>query len=464
MSSLLSFIRTTLPHAHLYHEQLFAKHEILSLCFDSRKLQPGQWFIALSGAQADGHAFVVHAVEQGAVGLIISTMQVLDQLTPQQRECLAIIHVDDTQAALVALATAWRASLKVPVVGITGSVGKTSTKQMLASVLAAAEIPAAVSYGNQNTLVGLSVNLLRVKPTDEVVVCELGINERGEMDQLVELVRPTIGVVTAIAAAHTAGLGSVAEIADEKCKIFRYAELAIINGDYSLLNERTYQQPVVCFGTTVNAQIKLITCDGCNIVIDIDGQQLAATLQSHHVAFRAAALAATAVARALNIDCKKLVTGLEAYVGYSGRFECKRLKDGRGYLISDCYNASPISVQAAIEAFDQSTSPDGQPCTKVMVLGDMRELGEQTAYWHEQVAMTIAAKASSVGLVVLVGDQMKQVAGLTTHEKRQVLLADDWQGAISLLNQMFSDRNFYCLVKAARSMQFDKIVDYFSEN
>ena len=172
----------------------------------------------------------------------------LKSLDPAAMKKLSIILVPDTRDALIALATAWRAQFSVPVIGITGSIGKTSTKEMLANILRLQGMNILVSQGNQNTALGLSMNILQMNAEHEVAIFEMGVSKRGEMGRMAALVKPTTAIITAIGHSHMEGLGSLADIASEKREIFKYFKennIGIINGDLPILANIAYNHPML---------------------------------------------------------------------------------------------------------------------------------------------------------------------------------------------------------------------------
>lgn len=427
---------------------------------DSRKVHAGQVFVALTGAKANGHDFVEQAINNGAVGLMIEEAQqdCLKKITATQLKKLCILVVPNTHKALIELATAWRALFTYPVVGVTGSFGKTSVKERLAHILTLAGKKFLASYGNQNTVIGVSLNVLRMRPEHEVAVFELGISKRGEMKQLVAIAQPNIAIVTAIGHSHMEGLGSLQDIASEKREIFAFFKehnIGIVNGDQRLLSHVAYNHPVIKFGskTTNQVQARKINQEGdvISFVLKLYKEKCHVKISSHHKGAVDNALAATACAYLLNIPTSIILQGIQAPLAIAGRFEpCPMLGD-KGMMINDAYNASPESMKAALIAFERYETN----ATKIAVLGDMAELGANSPFWHRQLGRFLR-KVPSLRSVVLVGSHVawtKKTIPVGVH----VELVANWQEAKHVLDQQLQGDSLV-LVKGSRSMALDQLV------
>lgn len=473
-----AFLARALPHAQLLIKHpsrtdqvcdgasWSAKDEQVSVAFDSRDVPDRSFFIALKGNSFDGHNFIAAALEKGACALLISDKEALDKVPAALWRGNLVIVVEDTLAAFIALARVWRAQLTIPVVAITGSVGKTTTKEMVRSILQAAGIPALVSLKNQNTVVGICAAILNIKPEHQVAVCEVGISLQGEMAERIEILRPTIAAITNVGHAHGKGLGGLEGISHEKRQIFKFFEshhVGIINGDQALLRDAYYAHPIAKFGfkTKNQVQARKITvtaaADGqlnINFTLKWYGKRAEVSLHGGHQGYVTNALAAATVAYFLNIPLECVVAGLESYRGFAGRFQFHSLKGGRGKLISDCCNANPESMRAAIEAFGHMQYPG----KKVAVIGDMLELGDKEVFWNRQVGRMIA-KAGGIDEVILVGP-LAAAARSTVPFKTKVILAATWQEALAPLEQMVGDAAFV-LVKGSNGVGLKNLVEAF---
>ena len=445
------FLSATLPNAEIIGD-IFPEYP--SVTVDSRKVRLGDIFVAIKGARHDGHEFLSLALENGCTGLIIAQAKqvLLNQIDPAVLNKILVILVPDPVVALVQLARAWRSSFSYPVVGITGSVGKTSTKELLAQILKTAGIAHCVSKGNLNTLVGASVSLLQMRAEHKAAIFEIGISQRGEMDALADLVRPTIGLITSVGHSHMGGLGLPADIASEKRKIFKFfteRNIGIINGDQPLLAQIAYTHPVVRFGlkTTSQVQVRKIVIDNGKIscAVKIYGHKFNLELSGTHRSRVFNSLAAAAVAYLLEVPVDKIVAGLKQDLALTGRMEYKQLKPeyGQALLIDDCYNAGPESVKAALLAFEKLPVKG----RKILVLGDMYELGSESNFWHRQIGRFLQ-KATSINYIILVGEQVnsvKQTAPVTL----EIDLVPDWQAALKLLAELKLQSNDVILVKGS---------------
>lgn len=446
-----SFLNAALPGAEIIGE-IFPAYPAIAT--DSRRVRLGDIFVAIKGTRHNGHEFLDVAIENGCVGLLVAQDQAvyLNKIKPEILNQLLVILVPDTVQALVQLARAWRANFNYPVVGITGSVGKTSTKEILAQILKTAGLSACVSKGNLNTLVGASISLLQMRSEHQVAVFEIGISQRGEMDELADLVRPTIGLITSVGHSHMGGLGLPADIAAEKRKIFKFfseSNIGVINGDQPLLANIAYTHPVVKFGlkTTSQIQVRKIMIEHGKISckIKIYGHKFDLELNGTHRSRVFNSLAAAAVAYLLNIPVIQIMAGLKQDLALPGRMEQKQLKPefGNGLLIDDCYNAGPESVKAALLALEKLPVKG----RKILVFGDMYELGAESNFWHRQIGRFLQ-KATSINYILLVGEQVKfvkQTAPVTLN----IDLVSDWQAALKLLVAQNLQANDLILVKGS---------------
>ena len=393
------YLKISLPSAIFEPKDwcdFFSNNKIAGFSIDSRDVKKDEAFIALQGEKFDGHDFLEQAIKNGASTLIINKNKKnkLDQISKDVLSKKLIILVDDTLKALIELAKNWRQKFSFPVIGITGSLGKTTTKEMLANILSVAKYKAFVSFKNQNTVIGLSLNILKMQKNYKAAIFELGINGVGEMDELVDILQPTTALITSINNAHTHGLKNLQGVAKEKKKIFKHFKqnnIGIINGDQPILSKVFYDYPVVRFGLKTKNQIQARQvrveqnneqqklCISYNLKLYSNKKRI--FLNGNHIGLVNNSLAASSIANLLDISFEDIVKGLQTYKAFENRFEQKKLKDNLGSIISDCYNASPDSMKAAILAFSQIKN-DGK---KIAILGDMLELGESTIKFHKEI-------------------------------------------------------------------------------
>jgi len=346
--------------------------------FDSRRVQPGQIFFAFSGERVDGHDFV-RLAHAGAVCAVVERPVDVP---------IAQIVVEDTQAAFGALARGYRSSWQGRhVIAITGSVGKTTTKEMVARACAMRYQTHATS-GNYNNFLGLSHTVLNTPAETQVVVLELGISEVGEMEKLVEIAQPTMALVTRIEACHLEGLGSETVIAQEKSYIY---SLLTEDGVAWINNQSPYTD--VFLRASLRAKQKFCFSEGymlhdSNVRLDdracavfsgvIGGEALEFQLGVPGIYQVDNAYMAARIGHHLGIEHDALAKSLSSYEGYRGRMQVHQTADAT--IIDDSYNASPQSVREAIRAM--GAMQVGQKC---LVFADMKELGAQTEKWHREV-------------------------------------------------------------------------------
>lgn len=440
----VSFLYNTIPHDS-------------SFVIDSRIVRMGDIFVAIPGSRNDGHDFVADAVRAGAAGLMIrdDRKSCLASIDAKKLGKVAVVVVHDTVEALCAVATAWRARFSYPIVGITGSMGKTSTKETVAAILKTAGTPYLASHGNQNTRIGAALNILKMRDTHEVAVFEMGINQRGEMAQLARMIKPTVAVITSIGHCHMEGLGSLQDIAAEKREIFKYFtenNIGIIHGDQPLLTHVSYQHPVIKFGFKTTNQVQArkvrVVDSHAHFVLKIYKDKFNVSIPKPHAAAVNNVLAAAAVAHVLNIPHDVTVRAVQQPVVVAGRFEQRKLRMGSGILINDSYNANPESMKAALAAFEEIETP----ARKIVVIGDMLELGVNSPFWHRQIGRFLR-KIPSVKQVILVGSLVEWTKKNIPID-RHVLHVPSWKEAVSGLQSLVSSdpKEVMVLVKGSLGM------------
>jgi UDP-N-acetylmuramoyl-tripeptide--D-alanyl-D-alanine ligase len=456
------FIRKVLPECTIVAHQ-YPQDAHFSV--DTRTLQAGEIFVALQGAHVDGALFVQDALKKGASGIILAqqSKHVLEKIERSLLNNRWIMLVSDTLDALVRLAYAWRSEFSYPVVAITGSVGKTSTKEALARILTANGTSYIASQGNQNTRIGISLNILRMRSEHEAAIFEVGINKRNEMSELSRILRPTYAIITGIGHCHMEGLGSLGDIALEKRDVFKYfteRNIGIVNGDVPALAQVSYSHPVIKFGSKTTNQIQArkvrITNSSVTFVMKIYKEKHTVTLTKPHTGSVFNALAATAAAHLLGVPHAIILKSIQEPLQVPGRFEQKDLKERKGTLINDCYNANPESMKAALLAF-QNIETSAQ---KIAVLGDMLELGVNSPFWHRQLGRFLR-KVPSLRQVILVGDLVKWTkktapVGLTVE------VVPTWSDAVEKLSSKM-DKESVVLVKGSNGVGLRHLVDAFTE-
>ncbi len=414
---------------------------------DSRAVEPGMLFAALPGSRVDGHDFVRQAEDAGAVAALVQ--RPVHSRVPQLRVG-SVLH------GLGQLASAWRDKLDPPVAAMTGSNGKTTTKEMLASILGQVGQVLATS-GNYNNELGVPLTLFRLGPEHDFAVLEMGAGKAGDIRYLAGLAKPDVGVITNVSPAHLKGMGSVEGIARTKGEI--YASLptdgfAIFNIEepwLPLWEERTTANNALTFGFRDDADVWAERAGGTGawrVHTPEGGFDLSLALPGRHNVSNA--LAATAMALALQCDLEAIRAGLAATRPVAGRLNRLEVAPGLN-VIDDSYNANPASVRAALEVLVE------EPGEAWAVLGDMRELGEDSDGLHAEIGAV--ARDLGVARVFATGERSRHLvnafgAGAAHFDERDDLI----EALLQALDTSDSER-LTCLVKGSRSLGMETVVD-----
>ncbi len=420
-------------------------NEIAFVTSDSREVGAGALFVAFKGARVDGHDFMAQCLQSGATCCLSERM-------PNAKEEPCVV-VDSTLHAMGALATWYREQFNIPVIGITGSVGKTTTKEMIASVLSEGFFTHKTEK-NFNNALGVPQTLLKMDKLHQAAVIEMGISDFGEMRVLTNMVKPTIAVMSIIGDSHLEFLGDHAGVLRAKGEIFESMkpdDLAILNGDDEYLKNFTPPTRKLTYGLNpendfVATNVCNMGADGVRCTISHHGHSFNAYIPAFGVHMVYAALAGTAVGYALGLNDAQIAKGISRFrtVGERARI----LRTAHITIVSDCYNANPSSVGAAIRSLKMLQG------RKVCILGDMLELGENTIALHEGVGKKAAEEG--MDLVLTAGELSKHICegmrsgggNAKAYETRDDLIAD-------LSNQIHEGDAV--LVKASHSMAFEKV-------
>ncbi len=413
---------------------------------DSRAVVPGDLFVGLPGETHDGGRFAAQALAAGAWGVLVA---------PQSAEDAAaagaglVLSAEDPLAALQSLARAWRRELGAQVIAITGSTGKTSTKDILAALLQPHRATF-VSRGNFNTEIGLPLELLAAPAETQALVLEMGMRGAGQIAELAAIAEPDVGVIVNVGPAHLELLGSLEAIAAAKAELIadlRPGATAVIPAGEPLLEpHRRDDLTTVTFGPGGDVTLTGQDGDG-GVEIDAQGERIALALDFQQAHLRGNLLAAVAAARAIGVRPAGRVT-----VAFSGRRgERTRLANGVT-VIDDCYNANPMSMRAALDDL-AATAGEGR---RVAVLGDMLELGPESARFHTE----IGAHAATLGveLLVAVGPRSRELADAFDGAGSEKVLVADAAGAARLVPGLVQAGDTV-LVKASRGIGLEAVAE-----
>lgn len=426
--------------------------EFSSVSTDSRAINAGDLFVALHGDKFDGSQYASLAAEKGAVAALVNAESYHGETMP-----CPIVLVKDTRLGLGKLAGYWRDQFQIPVVGITGSNGKTTVKEMLSSILreaAGSDEAVLATLGNFNNDIGLPLTLLRLRKQHQYAVIEMGMNHTGEIDYLTHIASPDVAVINNAGSAHIANLGSLEAIAQAKGEIFAGLSkqgVAIINANEKsapIWRVLAGAHSIIEFAVDTQAQVM-----GCSQVFDyiqlIDVKtplgNFAAKLHVPGVHNLRNALAAIAAAIALEVRPDLIASGLEKFKGVDGRLQRRPAQHG-AIVIDDTYNANPASLHAAIKVLIQA------PGKKILVLGDMGELGIEASKMHTEMG----AEACQLGV-----DKMFALGELSSYAAKEFGAgAQHFLNIEELTHALKAELENGCtvLVKGSRFMKMERVV------
>lgn len=429
--------------------------EASCVVIDSRKIERDGIFIATIGERVDGHDFIPQAAEKGALGVVC-------EKAPKNCD-IPYIMVRDSFQALKDIAEFYREQLSVPVVGITGSVGKTSTKEMIAAVLSEG-FCTLKTEGNFNNEVGLPLTVLQIREKHEAAVLEMGISNFGEMHRLSKIAKPDICVMTNIGQCHLENLGSREGILKAKSEIFDFMNPEghiFVNGDDDMLlqiEKKGYREPVH-FG--LNPSNEIFASDVMNkgllgsravIHMKLSVFPVEIPLPGLHMVHNA--LAAAAVGNCLGLTNEQIQAGILKAEAVGGRSHVMVLPSFT--LIDDCYNANPVSMKAAVDLLNMALG------RKVAVLGDMFELGEKEKELHGEVGAYAVQR--EVDVLICVGRLSAYMKEEACHANKKTEIyyfetRDEMLGSIKEILKKGDN----ILVKASHGMQFDRVVKFLTE-
>lgn len=423
---------------------------------DSRTINPGELFIALEGDNFDGHNFINECFARGAKGVVVKRGKHMFAPFALQDPKAVIVEVDDTTKALGNIAHYHRMRFNIPVIAVTGSNGKTTTKDMLSHILGL-KFRVLKNQGTFNNFIGVPITMLKLTCEHQVCVLEMGTNHVGEINYLAGIAKPGISIIANIGPSHLEFFKNLETVAQAKMEIFRdfgKDELAIWNADdgmltglYQILNcrKKTFGQAQGCDYRATDIE----SAPGALGFILNNDKQVRINLLGRHNIYNA--LAAIAASDALGVGFEDIISGLASFRGPSMRMEI--LQAGGITIINDSYNSNPKSMESAINVLS-GFSVQGR---RILVSGDMLELGEVSRYFHNQVGLNVAN--SEIDIFIAVGEMSKEAVEAAVSagmNKNCVYHCDDSKSAGKLLLEIAREADVV-LIKGSRAMKMENV-------
>jgi UDP-N-acetylmuramoyl-tripeptide--D-alanyl-D-alanine ligase len=440
-----------------------ATHSFANVSIDSRQISEGDLFVAIIGDTHDGHRFVSDVIKSGISGIMINRNRANHQsLDHWKQQGLVCVVVDDTVKSLGDLAAFHRRRSNIQVIAITGSNGKTTTKDMTTAVVAR-RFATLSTHGNFNNEIGLPLTLFKLEPKHQWAVLELGTNGPGEIKRLAEICQPDIGVITNIGPAHLEGLGSLEGVLKEKGELLSKIKpdgKAVLNADdpsVVQLRKKTSKE-VLYFGLSDNALIRAMSIKekeaGVSFALKLPSAIVSVDLKTPGDFMVSNALAASAVGSLLGLSAREIKAGLEDFRPSRGRMNVLKTKKGV-HIIDDSYNANPVSMEAAMITLK---------CMKgnkrgILVAGDMFELGDYAEAMHQKIGS--AAARSDIKKLYVTGEYAATVAKSAQDEAMDP--RDIFTGTMEAIFKDMTKRlqsDDWVLVKGSRGMGMEKIVNW----
>lgn len=443
---MVNFVKLSTLASILNGKRLGSDVDYTGLSLDTRSIKPHELFVALGGEKFDGHQFIELAKQRGAAAAIVDHAVETD---------LPLLLVQDTRKALGELAKQHRRQFSIPIIALTGSCGKTTTKEMIRSILAEAG-PVLTNFKNFNNDIGLPLTLLNLNTQHRYAVIEMGANHAGEIEYLTHITQPNVALITNIGPAHLQGFGTMAGVARAKAEIFSGLVkngVAIINADDKFAD--TLQKACTPFRVVYFGLFDAVDFSATNIQMDVDGKtsfllhaplgkemMISLSLPGQHHVMNA--LAAAAAASQVGIELSHIKSGLEKMQPVPGRVIVSKTKIG-ATLVDDSYNANPSSVAVALNLLAHYSG------RRIFVMGDMGELGQNAEDYHRQIGAL--AKELNIDDVYTCGDLSKETAKAFGANAKHY---PNHQELILALKPQLQE-NVTILIKGSRSAQMEKV-------
>lgn len=439
--------------------------EIVSITTDSRNAEKDGLFIAIKGERTDGHKYIPQVAKKGVLCVLAET--------EQDDPGVNMIYVDSCLQAVKDIAEFYRAQFTIPVIGITGSVGKTSTKEMIAAVLSQ-KYNTLYTLGNFNNELGLPLTVFRLREEHEIAVLEMGISQFGEMHRLAKVARPDTCVMTNIGQCHLEFLGDRDGILRAKSEIFDFFKPEghmVLNGDDDKLATVSAKEGVepTFFGVLSERSVYADEIKGqglrgtsCRIHLGEESFEVLIPIPGNHMVYNA--LAGATVGKIYGLTNEEIKAGIESLKPVSGRFH---IIDTEQYMVvDDCYNANPVSMKASIDVLASAEVEENVPMRKVAILGDMGELGENELEMHRGVGLHLAEKKLDV--LYCVGTRCEGMAKAAQENDENLLVKwfetrEELEQALTESREDMLKKGDIILVKASHFMHFEKIVELLSK-
>lgn len=433
-----------------------------NFCRDSREIKDGDVYLGIKGETLNGSIYFEQALKNGAKGVIIQDIEVTKE-QEEKYENKFIIKVEDTIKAMQEIAEYKRTLYKMPVIAITGSVGKTSTKDIIANVISQ-KYKTLKTQGNYNNHIGVPLTIFSLKD-EEIMVVEMGMNHFGELYTLTNIAKPNIAVITNIGTAHIGNLGSRENILKAKLEILEGLQengKVIINNDNDLLHkwylENKEKTSIITYGieneSDYMAENIILNENSSTYILKKSGLKVKVPVGGNHFVLNS--LCAIAVGREMCISLDEIIKGIETFKLTKRRMDIKNFNNMT--IINDCYNANYDSMKAALEYLGSIENK-----RKIAVLGDMLELGDYSKELHKNVGKQVVK--NNIDILVTVGEEAKYIANeaIKEMEKDKVKECNSNKEAIKILESIMKE-NDCILIKASNGMHFEEIVKSISTN
>ena len=442
-----------------------ADTEIEEVTQDTREIKEGYTYIGMKGEHHDGNLLYEEAIKNGAKVCVLQKSSVENKINAKELQAkyptTSIILVEDTKIALQQIAEYKRSLYNIPVIGITGSVGKTSTKDIIASVMSK-KFNTLKTLGNYNNQIGLPLTILRLKD-EEAMVVEMGMSQKGEISNLSKIAKPTVAVITNVGTAHIGNLGSRENILKAKLEILdglQEGGTLVINNDNDMLHnwyekEAPKNLKIITFGIENKSDIMpydiVLSENGSTYKIDLDGKTYSVNVTVGGNHFVLNSLCAIAIGRLFSIDMQDILEGIANFELTKRRMQVEKNTEGIT-IINDCYNANYDSMKAALDYLGKINAN-----TKIAVLGDMLELGDFSKSLHQKVGEEVAR--NKIDVLITVGELAKEIAKAAEKnglDRKNIIRCNTNDEAVEQIKKT-AQKGDAVLLKASNGMNFQEI-------